>query len=228
MRRTRPYFNTRQAAAVQPAGKDAQAKAANLLDTLDTGDLKDLPDDLQKLLQSLVAQAQAGSAPAKTDAEKPDAASMATAEKTLAVLSPAGRQKAAGRVTDPGQRLARLGRGRPWRPWKTALSAEPLDGKNLVADGAKADATADGTTALVVSGLTPQQLTAIMKQIKDGDATAATAAAGNALAAQITLIQIAPVAAKKDAVPAAKIASPDAGGLRSAEKPDGDSLGQTG
>ena len=54
-----------------------------------------------------------------------------------------------------------------------------------------------GTSALIVSGLTPQQLTDLMKKLQDGDQKDATLSAGNFM---INLVQLTPVVdAKKDA-----------------------------
>lgn len=206
-------FTKPQAAPVQPAtDKDKAASSDDLTAALDAGDLASLPADLQKMLQELAAQVQAAGKSANDDGKADTTKDDATADGkslTLALLSPAGRQKLLAA-------LQSLVNGLPASSRPTIETLEngilkPLDGGNLVADAGKADATTDGTTALVVSGLTPQQLTTLMKQIKDGDTTDATAAAGNALGAQIALIQLTPVVGKKDVVLAPQAASSNAG-----------------
>jgi flagellar hook-length control protein FliK len=186
----------------------AQSQAQNQADAAQQaadGDTSTLPTDLQKLLEEIAAQLQTTkqNSPFATREAEADA-SQATGQEltgtaqnaqTLALLSPEGKQKLLAA-------LQSLMNGLPASSRPTVETLEKgvlktLDSNNLVADAADADTTADGTSALIVSGLTPQQLTDLMKKLQDGDQKDATLSAGNFM---INLVQLTPVVdAKKDA-----------------------------
>ncbi len=227
-----PVDTARDAQSTPPQSTDRDEVAAASQTADDTAADASLPADLQKLLEEIAAQLQAAkqdstvaakdaSAPSPQATGKEDAGNAQNAQ-TLALLSPDGKQKLL-------QALQSLMNGLPASARPTVQTLEngvlkKLDGNNLTADAAGADTTADGTSALIVSGLTPQQLTDLMKKLKDGDDKDGTLSAGNFM---INLVQINPVETKKEAVFQPRSSILPAGSLAAQATADL-SLGKTG
>jgi hypothetical protein len=153
--------------------------------------------DLQKILKDAEAQSVSDHSNATgADATGTDASQQATLN--LAILSPKGKQQLLSIIQN-------LLKGTPAADQPTVETLEngvlkKLDVTDLTAS--KAAAT-DSSATLIVSGLSPQQLTDIVKKLAgsgSNDGTDTTAAASAAGSLMVGLVQIQPASLKKDAL----------------------------
>lgn len=151
------------------------AGITNAIDAKGSAEIAGKASDLEKLAgQALAALKQAGA----------ETAAASDGNLGLVILSPQGRQK----LLDTLQSFLN---GQPDSGGLTIQSLNKGILKNLNSNDLKTAKTEDGDPALIVSGLTPQQLTDLLKKIQEG---------GDAAEAGLTvgIVQLTPPDQKKE------------------------------